>query len=59
MVDFDEKDYICCCKKEGQKYNFFCYNCKKNLCLQCMKDHDNHEIINLFNEFQFTKEYIV
>ena len=58
MVNFDEKDYICCCNKEGQKYHYFCYYCKKNFCTQCKKEHDNHETINFIDEYQFKKEYI-
>ena len=49
MVNFDEKEYICCCSKKGQKYEFYCYDCNENFCSQCKdKKHNNHEIIEFF-----------
>ena len=59
MVNFNEKDYICCCSKKGQKYEFYCYDCNENFCSQCKdKKHNNHEIIEFFNICQIKKEYI-
>ena len=47
MIDFKEKDYICCCNNKKKKFLSFCLNCKKNLCMICNENHKTHEIINL------------
>ena len=47
MIDFKEKDCICCCNNKKKKFLSFCLNCKKNLCIICNENHKTHETINL------------
>ena len=43
IIDYDEKNIICFTHKES--YNSYCENCKKDICLQCEKEHKMHKII--------------
>ena len=33
------------CKLHNKELNYYCCNCKLNLCFNCFKEHQNHEII--------------
>ena len=43
IIDFDEKNYIC--ENHNEKFNSYCKNCKKNLCLMCESEHQDQENI--------------
>jgi serine/threonine protein kinase len=34
------------CKKHSKDYHSYCFNCKCNLCDNCLSEHDSHEIIS-------------
>ena len=42
IINYDEKDYIC--EDHNEKYNSYCENCNKNLCLNCKNNHKYHKI---------------
>jgi len=44
IIKYEEKYYIC--DKLNNKYNSYCLKCKKNICIICEKDHNNHKMIN-------------
>ena len=41
-----EKDSYCQ-KHPSSKYHSYCYECKENICLECLKEHLNHNKIEL------------
>ncbi len=41
-----EKDFYCP-KHPSSKFQSFCYECKENICEECLKDHSNHNKIEL------------
>ena len=43
MIDYNEKDYLCCCCDKDKKYIEYCLTCKKNLCIICSESHRKHE----------------
>ena len=43
MIDYNEKDYKCCCCDKGKKYIEYCLTCRKNLCIICAEKHKEHE----------------
>ncbi len=43
LIDFEIKDYICNCSKEGKKYIDYCFKCCKNLCILCSNKHKDHD----------------
>ncbi len=59
------------CPKNGQKINFYCNDCKKNLCTFCINEHSKHkiescskilvknnEINDIKNKIKYGKNYI-
>ena len=44
IIDFDQKDFTCRDHKES--YISYCSDCKKDLCVLCLKDHGGHEVIS-------------
>ena len=42
MIDFSKKDFKCCCGDSFEKFMSFCMKCKKNLCVMCSDEHENH-----------------
>ncbi len=49
------KKYDSLCKIHSNLYDFYCIQCKKNLCIYCQKEHKNHNLINLL-EFNYSEE---
>ena len=47
------------CKLHNKELNYYCYNCKLNICDKCIKEHQNHEIISFsnigLNQFEINK----
>ena len=41
--NYFSKDYIC--KKHIELYSSYCKECKNNICMKCVKEHKNHNII--------------
>ena len=41
-INYDKKNIIC--NKHGEKYFGYCYDCQKNICVNC-EDEDNNEHI--------------
>ena len=44
IIDYDLKDFSC--KEHNESYISFCNECKKDVCVLCLKDHSGHKIIN-------------
>jgi len=44
IIKYEEKYYIC--DKHNKLYNSYCMKCKKDICILCEKEHNNHDIIN-------------
>jgi len=47
IINYDDKNYIC--NIHNSNYNFYCEDCKKDICNQCVKDHNNHKTLILAN----------
>ena len=44
--DYSEKEVITLCQEHKEKYQFFCKNCHKNICMKCKVDsHLNHNML--------------
>ena len=56
MIDFAQKDYICCCDKSLNKFIIFCLDCKKNICVNCKVHHSKHNIKNFSDIYKLSKE---
>ena len=41
--NYFSKDYIC--EKHSELYSSYCKECKNNICMKCVKEHKNHNII--------------
>lgn len=68
-IKFDHKNYHC--KQHFKQYMRYCFNCKKNLCEECVKEHAEHnhksyevmapkkeELENLKNSLELMKKNI-
>ena len=44
IIDYDLKDFSC--KEHNESYISFCNDCKKDLCVLCLKEHSGHKVIN-------------
>jgi len=44
IINYEDKYYIC--DKHNNKYNSYCMECKKDICILCEQEHNNHEMIN-------------
>ena len=42
IIKYDDKNYIC--NKHNETFVKYCYNCKKDLCFSCLKEHKSHKI---------------
>ena len=42
IINYENKNYIC--KKHNQNFIKYCRDCKKNMCLLCSDEHQNHDI---------------
>ena len=47
ILDYDMKNFTCI--EHEEPYNSYCKKCEKNICLKCIENHDDHEIINYQN----------
>ena len=58
IIDYDNKNFIC--EKHYMNYIKYCKGCKLNICMKCVIEHINHDIIDfgfiLVNEEDITKE---
>jgi len=43
IINYDDKEYIC--DIHNEVYNTFCYKCKKNICIECEKNHSDHKLL--------------
>ena len=43
FINYDKRNLFC--EIHFEPYNSYCKNCKKNLCIKCEKEHNNHEKI--------------
>ena len=48
IINYDNKNYIC--KEHNKTFVKYCEDCKKDLCLSCIKGHKNHKIISYGDE---------
>ena len=39
-INYDDKNYIC--NKHNETFVKYCYNCEKDLCFLCLKEHKDH-----------------
>ena len=44
IINYEEKTFIC--DLHFEPYNSYCSSCQKDLCLNCVFEHKNHEIIS-------------
>ena len=56
LIDFDKKDYICCCSKDFKKFLGFCVGCKKNICILCDNQHKGHPIKKFSELYKLGKD---
>ena len=40
---------IFCLRHPKLNYHSYCFNCKMNICIQCLKEHTHHKIVDLNN----------
>ena len=43
IIEYDQKNYICDLHNEA--FNSYCKDCKKDICLMCEGEHNDHNII--------------
>ena len=43
IINYNDKEYIC--NIHNEKYNSYCKECKKNICMFCENNHNDHELI--------------
>ena len=43
IINYEHKNYIC--NKHNEAFTKYCYECKKNICIRCEKEHQNHKDI--------------
>ena len=48
-MNLDYPNFDIVCQKHKIKYNYYCNNCKCNICNNCIKEHNNHEIFPFSN----------
>ena len=44
IVEYDLRNYNC--QQHNEPYNSYCEKCQKNICIKCIEEHNDHEIIN-------------
>ena len=49
IIELDYPNFDIVCQKHKIKYNYYCNNCKCNICNNCIKEHNNHEIFPFSN----------
>ena len=42
IIDYDERNYMC--ENHAEKFNSYCNNCNKDICLKCERDHGDHQV---------------
>ena len=45
------------CNKHSKDVNYYCQNCKLNICVKCLNEHNNHQVIS-FSKIGLNKEEI-
>ena len=45
MIDYEDKDFICCCNKKNKNFIDYCVKCHRNLCIACSGKHRTEEHI--------------
>ena len=58
IIKYEQKYYLC--DKHNKIYNSYCMKCKKNICISCEQEHNNHKLIadgNLIPNSDEYKEY--
>ena len=59
IIKYEDKDYIC--QKDGEGFNLYCKDCKKNICSSCEYEHIDHDTITfgrlMKNKNEFALEY--
>ena len=58
MVEYKDKDYLCCCSNEYKKFIEYCLTCKKNLCIICNAKHIEHKKVQFSNLEKMDKELL-
>ena len=57
-IDYDKRNNIC--EKHYMNYIKYCKGCKSNICMKCVKEHNNHDTIDfgyiLVNEEDFSQD---
>ena len=48
IINYENKNYIC--KEHNETFVKYCYDCEIDLCLSCINEHEDHEIISYGDE---------
>ena len=54
-INYIELDYGYCPKHKGKYLLFYCYDCKKNFCSECLSEHNSHNYIEKNDYLQSSK----
>ena len=54
-INYIELDYNYCPKHKGKYQLFYCYDCKKDFCSDCLTEHKNHNYIEKNDYLQSSK----
>ena len=55
IINYDYKN--CICEVHGEPYTSYCKQCKKDICMNCDEEHENHEI-DFFQKIKCNKEQL-
>ena len=50
IINYDNKNYIC--NQHNETFVKYCEDCKIDLCLSCLNEHKNHELISYEDKLQ-------
>ena len=58
LIDYKTKEYTCYCNNNGLKFIGYCFDCQKNFCELCQKEHTKHNT-KLFENIKIEKEKMI
>ena len=54
IINYDNKNYIC--EYHNMSFIKYCKQCKKNICIKCGGEHENHNLVDFMNIFPKEEE---